>query len=243
MKKVDKKSPLPLHFQIKDILKEMIENEELKPGEFIPPERELCEIQGVSRMTVNKAIMALVNEGLLYREQGKGTFVAHPKINQQLSQLKGFTAVMEEKGIKTTTKLLSFEIKSATKQLKKFLNLSSENSKIIEMHRLRFADEEPIAFEKVYVPHHLCPDMSEELLDGNSLYDILNNKYNYHFESATETIEPILINDYEASLLNQNSNALALIVNRTTTIGDGSIIEYANSIYRTDKYKYEIKLT
>ncbi len=57
----------------------MIENEELKPGDAVPTERELCEIQGVSRMTVNKAIMSLVNEGLLYREQGKGTFVAKPK--------------------------------------------------------------------------------------------------------------------------------------------------------------------
>ncbi len=68
----------------------MIENEELKPGDAVPTERELCEIQGVSRMTVNKAIMSLVNEGLLYREQGKGTFVAKPKENKRNSWSKKF---------------------------------------------------------------------------------------------------------------------------------------------------------
>ena len=85
MKKIVKDSPLPLHYQLKQILLEMIENELLKPGDSIPSERELCEAQDVSRMTVNKAILSLVNEGVLYREQGKGTFVAKPKINQNLS--------------------------------------------------------------------------------------------------------------------------------------------------------------
>ena len=89
MQKVSKTSPLPLYYQIKNIIREMIENEELKPGEMLPAERELCEIQKVSRMTVNKAIMDLVNEGIVYREQGKGTFVAIPKEKQQISKLKG----------------------------------------------------------------------------------------------------------------------------------------------------------
>lgn len=73
------------------ILQEMIENEELLPGDTIPTERELCEIQKISRMTVNKAILSLVSEGILYREQGKGTFVAKKKEKQQLTKLKSFT--------------------------------------------------------------------------------------------------------------------------------------------------------
>ncbi len=97
MKKVSKDNPIPLHYQIKEILQEMIENEVLKPGQSIPTERELCVIQGVSRMTVNKAIMSLVNEGLIYREQGKGTFVAYPKVNREISPLKSFSEQMERK--------------------------------------------------------------------------------------------------------------------------------------------------
>lgn len=118
MKIVSKESPIPLHYQIKEILQEMIENEELKSGDAIPTERELCMIQGVSRMTVNKAIMSLVNEGLLYREQGKGTFVAKPKKNKEIAGLKSFSEIMHDKGIKTETKILFFNIKQATKKIK-----------------------------------------------------------------------------------------------------------------------------
>src|SRR5690606_39612226 len=71
MRKVDKNSRVPLYYQLKEIIQEMIENEELQPNEPIPTERELCEIHGISRMTVREAIMALVNEGVLYREQGR----------------------------------------------------------------------------------------------------------------------------------------------------------------------------
>src|SRR5690242_9285570 len=106
----------------------MIEEGLLKPGDLIPPERELCETQGISRMTVNKAIMALVNEGVLFREQGKGTFVAQPKMNRTLSQLKGFTEEMLEKGLIPSTKILSFEIKAATKQNKIELNMAEETN-------------------------------------------------------------------------------------------------------------------
>ncbi|OAA83067.1 HTH-type transcriptional repressor YvoA [Clostridium ljungdahlii] len=121
MRKVSKDNPLPLHYQIKEILQEMIENEELKPGDAIPTERELCEVQGVSRMTVNKAIMSLVNEGAIYRKQGKGTFVSEAKVNRQLSRLKSFTEEMEDEGHKTNTKVLNFQVKKLQKSIRQFL--------------------------------------------------------------------------------------------------------------------------
>ena len=107
MRKASKGNPLPLYYQIKEIILEMIKNEQLGPGDAIPSERELCAIQGVSRMIVNKAILELVNEGTLYRVQGKGTFVSKPKEYQKLSQLTGFTEEMASKGYNTDTKILS----------------------------------------------------------------------------------------------------------------------------------------
>src|SRR5690606_36647664 len=108
-RRVSKNSPIPLYYQLKEILQEMIDNEELKPGDALPSERELCEILGISRMTVRKAVMDLVNEGIVYREQGKGTFVAKPKSKHLLNKLQGFTEEMEEKGLKVKTQILSFE--------------------------------------------------------------------------------------------------------------------------------------
>ncbi len=242
MKKVSKQNPLPLYYQLKEIIQEMIENEELKPGDPVPPERELCELQGISRMTARKAIMDLVNEGLLYREQGKGTFVAEPKMKQQLSKLKGFTEQMEEKGLKSDTKILSFEIKKATKKIMEHLNLDENCDQVIELARLRKVENEPIAIEIVWIPFGMCPSFHESIKEGKSLYNIFKEKYGYDLEYAKQTIEPIKINDYESSLLNVKSNSLALLFRRKTYLKDGRVIEYTKAIYRSDKYKYEIVL-
>ncbi|EJO5349339.1 GntR family transcriptional regulator [Clostridium botulinum] len=240
MKIVSKKSPIPLHYQIKEILQEMIENEELKPGDAVPTERELCSIQGVSRMTVNKAIMALVNEGLLYREQGKGTFVAKPKQNKTIAGLRSFTEEMKAKGVETQTKILFFKIKEATKRIKSILNMADDHDKVIEISRLRMIEGEPVAIETVWIPYNLCNDMDRQTIEGKSLYEIFKNKYNYFPQKAKQTIEPIVLNEDECKLLNQNENSLALMFRRTTYIKDEMPIEYTKAIYRSDIYKYEL---
>jgi GntR family transcriptional regulator len=242
LKKVSKESPLPLYYQVKEILLEMIDNGELKPGQLIPPEREICDIQNVSRMTVNKAIMTLVNEGYLYREQGKGTFVSKPKENQQL-QLKGFTQQMIEQGMKSSSLILSFEIKEATKKDIKILNLQDEHSTVFEIKRLRILNDEPFAIEVVWIPEKLCAGLTQEMLEGSSLYEIFEQKYNLTLKKAKQTVEPKMLNEYESKLLKQNPNSLALMFNRITYLENGIPIEYTKEIYRSDKYKYEIELT
>jgi len=242
MQKVSKISPLPLYYQIKNIIREMIENEEIKPGEMLPAERELCEIQGVSRMTVNKAIMDLVNEGIVYREQGKGTFVAVPKEKHEISKLKGFTEEMESKGLKSSTHILSFIVKPATKQLKIVLNLQANESSVIEIIRLRITNEEPLAIETAWIPNNIFKGLTEDVIEGKSLYSIFREKYGVDLAMAKQTIEPIILNEYEANLLKQKENSVALMFKRTTYLKDGSPIEHTNAIYRSDRYKYEIIL-
>ncbi|MCJ7690483.1 MAG: GntR family transcriptional regulator [Clostridiaceae bacterium] len=242
MRIVSKVNPLPLYYQLKEILQEMIENEELKPGDMIPAERELCEIQCVSRMTVNKAIMYLVNEDIIYREQGKGTFVSAPKEKQQISKLKGFTEEMEDKGVKSQTKILSFKLKPATKQIKTILEIEDRSTQLIEIKRLRLSNDEPLAIETVWLPHHLFNDMTTSMIEGKSLYSIFREKYGLYPIKAKQTIEPIILSEYECNLLNQKPHSIALMFKRTTYTQDGTPIEYTNSIYRSDRYKYEIIL-
>ncbi|MDD3224552.1 MAG: GntR family transcriptional regulator [Clostridium sp.] len=242
MKKISKSDPLPLHYQLKIILLEMIENEELKPGDAIPTERELCEIQGVSRMTVNKAIMSLVNEGILYREQGKGTFVSTPKEKQELTKLKGFTEEMKEKGLKTETKILHFEKKIATKKIKTVLKLPEGENEVIEVKRLRSIENDPIAVENVWLPYYLFKDMTQDMIEGKSLYSTFRDKYKFKLYRAKQTIEPIMLNEYESKLLNQNDNSLALMFIRVTYDKNNVPLEYTRAINRSDKYKYEVTL-
>jgi len=241
-KQLVKQSPLPLYYQLKEIIQEMIENEKLNPGDLVPPERELCEKYGISRMTARKAIMALVNEGVLYREQGRGTFVSKPKIKQQLLFLKGFTEEMREKGLKTQTRIISFQIKEATKKIKLHLNMNEKNNKVIEIRRLRIVEDEPFAIEIVWLPTDMCFDLQEDKLKGKSLYKIFKEKYGYVLDYANQTIEPITLNEYESDLLNMKAKSLALLFRRKTYLDDGRIIEYTKAIYRSDKYKYEVLL-
>ena len=242
MKKISKKDPLPLYYQLKELLLEMIENEELKPGDPVPPERELCKRHNISRMTARKAVMALVNEGVVYREQGRGTFVAIPKINQKISKLQGFTEKMKGKGVSTKTKLLSFKIKQATRDNIRHLDLLEGENVVIEIKRLRYVNEEPFSIEIVWLPYELCSNLTRKKLDGNSLYKIFEGEYNYKLKYAKQTIEPIIMDEYESDLLSQNQQALALLFRRTTYLENDRIIEYTKSIYRGDKYKYEIRL-
>ncbi|WP_026883181.1 GntR family transcriptional regulator [Clostridium akagii] len=240
MKKIEKHNPLPMYFQIKEILKELIENEELKPGDMIPPEREICSIQQVSRMTVNKAIMSLVNEGILYREQGKGTFVSKPKKKQVLTKLKGFTEEMLDRGLRTETKIISFTVNEVTKQIKSILEMPDSETKVIQITRLRIFNGEPMGIEIVWLPYNLFPNMTEEMVSGQSLYGIFKEKYNYQPKKAKQTIEPIILNDYECDLLNQKKGSVAMLFWRNTYTAEGIQIEYNKSIYRSDIYKYEI---
>lgn len=242
MRKVTKNNPLPLYYQLKEILLEMIENEELKPGDPIPPERELCEEHNISRMTARKAVMALVNEGIVYREQGRGSFVSKPKILQSIKKLKGFTEEMKDKGATTRTRILSFKIKEATRESIKNLGLTDNATRVIEIKRLRYLDDEPFCIELATIPFVMCPDMIESHVEGGSLYSLLENKYSYMLKYAKQTIEPIMSDEYESSLLNQKESVLCLLFKRQTFLDDGRIIEYAKSIYRGDIYNYEIEL-
>ena len=239
MRKASKGNPLPLYYQIKEIILEMIENEQLEPGDAIPPERELCDIQGVSRMTVNKAILELVNEGTLYRVQGKGTFVSKPKEYQKLSQLKGFSEEMASKGYNTDTRILSFQIKKSTKRIQGILKIK-ENDEVIIIKRLRFIKGEPIAIETVWIAKELFPDMTEEMIEGKSLYYILKNQYNYDLEKAEETVEPKILNTYEIQMLEDPLNNLGLLFKKIVYTNNNRPLEYTEAVYRGDKYKYEI---
>lgn len=241
MKKVDKNSPIPLYYQLKDIIVELIENEELQPNDPIPPERELCEYHAVSRMTVNKAIISLVNQGVLYREQGKGTFVAAHKEKYMLSGLFGLTEDMQRRGLTVHTKLISFDKKAVTKKLQSNLKLT-DSQPVFEITRLRYVQDEPYALETAYIPVYLCESLSAEMLENHSLYDLLAGTYGLQIEHAYQTIEPVLANEYESNLLEMKKNKLAFLLSRRTYIKGNIPMEVTKAIYRSDRYKFEITL-
>ncbi|WP_202710393.1 GntR family transcriptional regulator [Sporosalibacterium faouarense] len=241
MKKINKQSPLPRYYQLKEIIRDMIENEVLKPGDLVPTERELCKYHEISRMTARKAITELVHEGMLFREQGKGTFVAKPKVKQNVSELIGFTEEMEKRGLRVETKLLNFSIKQATKKLINQLQIESSD-RVFEIFRLRVVEGEPYALEKAWIPEKYAKGFSEDELRGNSLYHVLEEKYGLELSHGKQTLEPIILTAYESNLLGVPEDMLGLLFERRAFTNDNTPIEFTKSVYRSDRYKFEITL-
>jgi len=237
---LDEKSFVPLYYQLTEELRENIENGEWPPNSLIPSETELCEKYKVSRGTVRQALSQLVQEGLLYRKQGKGTFVAEPKITQQLNRFYSFAQDMREKGLRPSSLLLQKEKILPDSYIKNILGLKEEEM-VYKIMRLRLADEEPLILETSYLVEELFPDLDKEDVEKVSLYDIILKKYRIKITRAKETFEPILIDEFEAKKLKIPVGSPALLVKRVTYTA-GIPFEFRKSVVRGDKCSYSVEL-
>lgn len=242
MKKVDKTSSVSIHIQLQSIIKDMIECGELKEGDVLLPEREICKEQEVSRMTVNKAINALVSEGILYRKQGKGTFVAQKKKKYQFNNVKGFTEVMKSRGIDIKTDIIKFEILNPDDIIMEKLGITDKRENVYKIKRIRYVENEPFGYEIAYIPEKVCGGMTKGMLDDNSLYKILENEYGYKVARVEQIIDPIQVDTKVSEKLQCEKGRLALSIQRTSYTEDEKIIEYTVTIIRSDKYQYEINI-
>lgn len=242
MKLVDKNSKVPLHIQLSEIIKDMIDSNQLQQGHYLMSERDICKTQNISRMTVNKAIMNLVNEGLLERRQGKGTFVSYKKQNITYEKILGFTEIMQSKNKQVKNKIIKFKLSKADKPIYEKLELDNESDLVFQIERIRYVDNEPTILEKIYIPQDMCPGLTEDLVDKNSLYKLYREVYLHKTKKATQIINPVLLNKNECNLLQTDSSTLALKIDRKVFTDDDKILEYTSSLFITNKHQYEVVL-
>jgi GntR family transcriptional regulator len=238
---LDKHSPIPLYYQIMNQLREKIAGGEYTVDSALPPERELVETYQVSRMTIRQAISELVNEGILVRRKGIGTFVAPLKIEQALSSLTSFTEDMAQRGMKAGSRVVSFKEMTADSTTRKTLGLSAEE-KVFECVRLRLADEEPMALETTALLASICPGLQREDLENQSLYKVLAERWGIELDYATQSLEPILASPHEAALLHVAPGSPLLLMHRVTYNENGRAFEHVKSLYRGDRYKFVTEL-
>jgi len=239
---LNKDIPIPLYFQLKEKIKEKIVNGSLEPGDLIPSERELSKKYNISRPTIRQALKGLVNEGLLYREKGRGTFVSNPKIKYGFIQkFTTFYDDMKEKGYETETKVIKQEIQYASGSLAKKLEIS-ENDKIIFIHRIRYIKGDPIVSVINNIPYRLCTALIDENLENKSLYRTLADNYNIKPHKAEITLEPIVANEYDTELLNIDENQPMFLMKNLTYSTDDVAIDYFESHFRGDKGKVKVEL-
>ncbi|KUO71152.1 MAG: hypothetical protein APF77_10410 [Clostridia bacterium BRH_c25] len=235
-----KNIPIPLYYQVKEDIINKIKDGIYSIEEKVPGENELQKIYNVSSITVRKALTDLVNEGYLYRIQGKGTYVAKPKINRLLN-LMSFTDEMKEKGIEPSTKII--EIKTVVDEMISKKLRISEDREITMVKRLRLADDVPIALQTSYVPASILTSSdAAQLKQLNSLYAVLKEK-GIEPHSAREVYNIAMMEDKATySLFNKKKGTPAFYVKRMTYDREGILFEYAESILIWDRYSIEVDL-
>ena len=230
-------SNLPLYQQLQRALREAIDRGLLGTDDALPPERDLAIEFGVSRITVRKAIDGLVSEGLLMRRQGSGTFV-RGRVEKNFSLLTSFSEDMRARGRNPHS--VWIRRSSGTVTPEEALTLrSSPGTPVFRFHRLRFADDAPMAIEYATVVASCLPSVDAV---ETSLYEALERTGNRPVR-ALQRLRAVLLTREQAELLRANAGDAGLLVERVGFLPDGRAIEFSQSYYRGDTYDFVAELS
>ncbi|SFJ53111.1 GntR family transcriptional regulator, frlABCD operon transcriptional regulator [Halobacillus dabanensis] len=177
--KLNNASSKPLYMQVKELITADIENGIYKPGEQLSSESELCRVYDTSRITIRRAILDLVDEGVLTRQQGKGTFVNEGKIQRELIAMSGFSQFVEEMGEVPKTSILSIEKVVASEFKPKLAEVLKENqhTPLLELRRLHFLGDTPMIYEASYYSLSRFPNLENLIKENPSTYQTLKKHY------------------------------------------------------------------
>jgi len=235
-----KDSMTPLYEQVNEDMLQKITSRNWRPGQRIPTEMELCDIYGVSRITVRKAVEDLVRGGYLVRQRGKGTFVRVEHIENKLSKFYSFSESLRAEGIHECAEVLAFEELYANSGLAEKLYLYSVNAPLYKITRLRSVDDVPYAVESSYIPKAIFKGMNEEMIAENGLYNSMR-LLGVAPDRAKETFRATSLGGLEARLLQQDIKAPVMNIERITFSG-AVIVEYCCSLVRGDFFSYTVEL-
>ena len=229
-----------VHAQIEDWLAGEIAVGALRPADRLPTEQDLAAWFGVSRMTLRHALGELARRGLVTRAVGRngGTFVAEPKLEQDLTTLAGFSEQLRRHGMVAGARVLTAAGRQAGPAAAAALQLS-EGDPVHEVRRIRLADGRPIAVEHSLFPAVLFPDLLQCRLDG-SLYELLEVRYGQRPHRARESLEPVTAGVREAEALEVAEGAPLMLVERTAYAQGGLPLEFARDLFRGDRTRLVI---
>ncbi len=237
---VQRNGPKPIYVQLADLLRADIVTGLYRPHEMIPSELELSRQHGISRMTARGVVTQLVNEGLLYRVQGKGTFVVEPKIRASSLAYRGIREQLESLGYSTDTKLVDFRTIAADHNLAQVFNVP-EGEPLVFAKRLRSADGTPISLHLSYVPHSLAPTLAPDGLEDEQLCVILARDFSLEAGAVTETLESTQASAEEARLLGVDRQFPLLLLSDMYRTGSGRVFEFTKVLFRGDKVKLQFE--
>lgn len=231
---------VPVYVQIRESLRAEITGGILKRGEQLPSENELAVRFKVSRMTMRQSIEDLVNEGLLYRRHGVGTFVAYPHLQRDHTRLTSFFDKAENEGVQIKAQLLKLEVIPAKPKVAEALDIPV-GSRVIRVKTLRYANNVPITVHDAHMPHKLFPNLVNENLEVQHLWTLFE-KAGYRVKRAVQKLEAREASKDVASLMKIKEGAPILFKERTVYADDGTPVEFTYCYNRGDIYSLTVAL-
>lgn len=235
---IDRSSPIPLYFQVATRLEDLIAAGDLAPGARLDNEIQLADQLGLSRPTMRQAIAHLVDRGLLVRKRGVGTQVVRGPVRRKLE----LTSLYEDLAAthrQPATEVLRLEADKADEQVAAALQLDP-GAEITFLERLRFAQGEPLALMRNYLPAGVAR-LTEADLAAGGLYQILRDA-GVRLKMADQSIGARRATAAEARLLGETRGAPLLVMERTAYEHSGQPVEYGHHLYRASRYAFELTL-
>jgi GntR family transcriptional regulator len=240
MELIDREDHQKLYFQLYEIIKKKIESNEWLVGSQIPTEDDLCKMFGLSRSTVRTAVLELVRQGFLKRQQGKGTFIHKNYVSEGLTMLTNLRELLFEEGLNFTTNVLARTVMMPVDSLDIKLDIPKDRH-IIYIKRLRSIDNEPVLLQETYIPYHICPLLLEEDIEHQSLFELFEKKYGIKITRVKNYIEIAPLHPDEKQLIGLPEGSQAILLNQYFYSGD-TLVMYTRSIKRTDRFKFLMEL-
>lgn len=234
------KNALSLYIQIENIVKEQIENGEYGYGDILPSEKELQALYGVSRMTVRQAVNDLVRDGYVKCSRGIGTMVVFEKIDETIKRVISFSKEMEQHGIKMKTSYCRISLEKSGKVPAAKLKISPEDE-VYRLVRVRDVKDAPMVYSITFLKKS-CELPLNESMYRESLYDLLETRYDIKIVRGQDTFEAALANRTIAEFLKISEGAPVFKRSRVTFDQNDSIVEYTICYYPGEKYKYTVEL-
>lgn len=232
---INRSSKLPLYQQLYEIMYASFLRGEWKPGDMLPSEAELVDKYQVSRITVRQVLDRLVNEGLISRERGRGTFVLQPTLEQGMHRIISFTDDMRQRGIKPETRLLSSSLITAPQEIAERLQVNPDEE-LAMIKRLRLGNGEPLSTEESYLIHRYCPGILEHDFVSNSMRMILEREYDIHWSHARQVIRSVPSPRSLVKILMTRPNSAILYIERISFDQNNTPVEYLRLYHRGDRY-------
>jgi GntR family transcriptional regulator len=237
---IRRSDPMPYYAQLAQILREQIRDGVHEPGDLLPSEAELGETYGISRTAVRQALDELVDEGLVQKEKGRGTFVSRPKVAEfVVHELRGFFEEMTRRGAEVRTDVLVHEVTTAPPHVVPELQLSM-GERTIRLDRLRRIGDEPIVLGRTFLPLPRFASLTDEDMSERSLYEILREEHGVHRGGGRRHFEAVAADDEMAEVLEVDRGAPLLKVTAVNFDQDDVPFEYFIAWYRGDRTAFDV---